>query len=155
MKRDPVKIIELKSSSSSGMFKDAVDLLFHQMKSIGDKKSRKHIIKALEISLTKNSGSHTFLALKGNEVIGLCFFNVCVGIQSGGKYIWINEIFVSQKHRNAGVAKALLDSVEKFAIKNKCVYILAQRDPGNLLSGKLFTSVGFEQSKVMWISKKI
>lgn len=125
------------------------------MKAIGDNKSKSHIRTALDISLRKHSSSHTLLALDENKPIGLCFFNVCIGIQSGGKYIWLNEIFVTQKHRNAGVAKALLDSVEKFAIKNKCVYILAQRDPGNLLSGKLFTSVGFEQSKVMWISKKI
>lgn len=149
------KIVKLTSRSDKKL-KDLVVKLFSlQMNAIGDKKSKSDIQAALDISLRKNSNSHTLVVLDEEKPIGLCFFNICTGIQSGGKYIWINEIFVVKEHRKAGIAKEMIDVLEKFAAKNKCVYILAQRDIGNLLSAKLFESVGFEQSKVIWISKKV
>src|SRR5690606_1674353 len=127
------KIQKLSKSSPSNLISGAIDLLYLQMKSIGDKKSRTHIKTALEITLNSRK-THTLIAVQDKKIVGICFFNVCVGIQSGGKYLWINEIFVLENYRNSGIAKSLLESLEKYSLKNKSLYILAQRDPDNLLS---------------------
>ncbi len=96
-------IQKLSKSSPSNLISGAIDLLYLQMKAIGDKKSRSHIETALKISLS-SSNTHTLIAVQDKKIVGICFFNVCVGIQSGGKYIWINEIFVLENYRNSGIA---------------------------------------------------
>ena len=92
------------------------------MEFLGERKTRKDVKSVVEASLKKGSSAFIFLLYTGDKKpAGVCFFNVCLGVQSGGRYIWINEIFVKEEYRGIGYGKAMLEYLENFAKRKKYV----------------------------------
>jgi GNAT superfamily N-acetyltransferase len=49
------------------------------------------------------------------EPAGFAFFNVGSGLESGGDYIWLNEIHVSESFRGQGGGRAMNSGAQFFA----------------------------------------
>ncbi|MGB1205530.1 MAG: GNAT family N-acetyltransferase [Chitinophagales bacterium] len=131
-------------------------LMYEHFEALGRPKSEEHIAKAIDLALQASSNA-AFLAIgkTATELFGCCFFNVCYGIGSGGKYIWFNDIYVKADFRKKGYAAILVDGLLKWAKENECVYIAACRDNDNMASKALFEKMDFEQSGMIWLDKGI
>ena len=150
-----MKIHKLHSKSPPAILKSAAVLLARQMKTLGEKHTCKEVEVILAGALKRSSGANVIMIENDGEPLGVCFFNICTGIQSKGNYIWINEIYVEQKHRGRGYGRALLEYVEKFGRKYGCRYIAAQTDKKNKASRRLFDKSGFDGTYIVWMDKKI
>ncbi len=151
-----MEIIEIMKDSPTELKSRLIDLLGSQMEAIGDVADYDKIGNALEITLGSGTRAHILVMLDQNEkIIGLCVFNVCCGIQSGGDYIWINEIHIEKKERRKGYGEVLLEFVIDWAKTNQCKYVAAQTWPENIASQGLFEKAGYNKSCVIWLDKKI
>lgn len=150
-----MKIYKLHSKSPSGLIGDASVLLTRQMKALGEKHSREEVETILRNTFKRNSRAHTIIITESRKSIGVCFFNICAGVQSGGNYIWINEIYVESEYRGQGYGTAMLEYVEELGNKYNCKYIAAQTGRSNKSSQKLFAKSGFGGTSVVWMDKKI
>jgi ribosomal protein S18 acetylase RimI-like enzyme len=55
---------------------------------------------------------------------------------------YIDELFVKEKYRGRGIAKKLLNELEKFFIENGCEFIMTRTDFENKDAQGLYSSVG-------------
>jgi GNAT superfamily N-acetyltransferase len=151
-----MEIFYIKKDCSEATRKALQVLMYEHFEALGRPKSEKHIKKAVDLALQADSNA-SFLAIgkTAEELVGCCFFNVCYGIGSGGRYIWFNDIYVKAGFRKKGYAALLVNALLKWAKKNECVYIAACRDDDNMASKALFDKMDFEQSNMIWLDKGI
>lgn len=151
-----MKIIEISPYSLPKLKQDYLDLMEKQMQAIGEKTSREQIDNALKNALQANKRAYALMLLTDdNQALGICFFNVCSGIQSGGDYIWLNEIFIDEPYREKGCATYFLNYLEDWAKQHNCVAISAVTWDENKASQSLFKSKGFGAWNPIWVDKKI
>ena len=144
-----MKIVEVTDKNFEEFRSDLIHLLKLQMAVIGEDHNLNSIEEALENSFKLESRAHVFLAInENNETVGLCFLNVCSGIQSGGDYVWINEIYIREKERGKGYAKVLLKHIEEWAKTKGCKYLAGQTGIENIASQRLFVKAVYNKSKV-------
>ena len=147
-----MEIIEINCSDTSD-FELLVEILSQQMNDIGSIKSRLAIETAIQNALKPNSRAFFFLAKHDNIPIGLVFMNICSGIESGGDYIWINEILILPQYRGKGFGTELLNHVVNWSKSNNIKSIISMTGIKNNVSQSMFSSAGFEIEDVKWIEK--
>lgn len=130
-----------------------IDILYQQMLDIKSKKSRSSIELAIKNALKPEARSLFFLAKQDTIPIGVVFVNICSGIESGGDYIWINEIQISPEFRGKGVGRKLLRYVLTWAKEHSMKSVLGVTDIDNNPSQALFKSEGFDVEEIMWMKK--
>ena len=131
-------------------------LLYQQMKATGASKTQAEVTAALHHALTPGSPARIFLLENENrKAIGCCFCNLCVGIESGGNYLWINEIYVVPHESGKGNGRLLLEYVADWAKQHHCRYMMAQTWPKNEASQKLFENCGFESTEVVQMGRRV
>jgi len=84
------------------------DLLLVQRRVHGVESSVEHIMKGIENALDNATFTKIFYVKKDGFICGVSFGNIGSSIAKAGNYIWINELFVSEKHRRKGVAAFML-----------------------------------------------
>jgi GNAT superfamily N-acetyltransferase len=145
-----MKIIEI-TNSAAEEFHALADLLYQQMLDIGSNRSRLSIESAIQNALKPESRAIFFLAKKDTVPVGLVFANICSGIESGGDYIWINEIQILPRYRGQGFGKELLNYVIKWSKRNAIKTVLGVTGIYNDASQALFKSENFEINDIKWM----
>lgn len=130
-----------------------VDLMHQQMIDINSEKDRASIKSAINNALKPESRAVFFLAKQNENPIGIAFINVCSGIESGGDYIWINEIQILPQYRGKGFGTELLNHVVNWSKSKNMKSILSMAGVKNNVSLSLFKPAGFEIEDVKWIQK--
>jgi GNAT superfamily N-acetyltransferase len=104
-----------------------------------------------------NSNQQTiFLIASDNQIpIGFLFGNLGFGIQSGGPYFWLNDIYLDQRYRHRGVAQLMVYELEQRLLKDNIHYIAAMTDLKNQQSQKFFSKLKFDTTQIIWIDKSI
>lgn len=60
--------------------------------------------------------------------------------------VWIlNDLYVEPKHRNQGIAKALMNQAKELAIATKAVRIILATEATNKIGQSLYESMGYRQ----------
>jgi GNAT superfamily N-acetyltransferase len=147
-------IVEISKNNSQDIDK-LIDLLDQQMHDIDAAKDKSEIRHTVKNALKPESRALFFLAKERNSPVGAAFVNIGSGIQSGGDYIWINEIQILPQHRGRGYGSKLLNHVLEWASKNSMQSVISVTDIDNSASQALFRSAGFEMENIKWINKKI
>ena len=130
-----------------------VDLMHQQMFDINSEKDRASIKSAINNALKPESRAVFFLAKQYENPIGLAFINICSGIESGGDYIWINEIQILPQYRGKGFGSELLDHVVNWSKNKNIKAITSISGIKNNVSQSMFASAGFEIVDVKWVEK--
>ncbi len=130
-----------------------VDLMHQQMIDINSKKDRASIKSAINNALKPESRAVFFLAKQNENPIGVAFINICSGIESGGDYIWINEIQILPQYIGKGFGTELLKHVVNWSKSKSIKSILSMSGVKNKVSQSMFASAGFEIGDVKWIEK--
>ena len=71
--------------------------------------------KAAAELLTPGSGVWSFLAMNGDEVVGMINLNECAAIYAGGKFGEITELYVKPDFRSRKIGEKLIAQARDFA----------------------------------------
>lgn len=148
-----IKIISDQQSKFAG---DLIALLHQQMIDIGSPKTREEIERAVANAVKPEARAFFFVLYDGaDSAIGMAFGNICAGIESGGDYLWLNEIQIAPAFRNQGYGEKLLNFVIDWAKKNGCVKILGVTAEANTIAQHFFDKNHFAISTMMWLDHQL
>ncbi len=71
--------------------------------------------KAAAELLPSGSGVWSFLAMNGNDVVGMINLNECSAIYAGGKFGEITELYVKPEFRSGKIGELLISRAREFA----------------------------------------
>lgn len=99
---------------------------------------------------------HVFESFDGDDLVGAIMLTVLdrvnpkstiIPISHKLPYGHINYIFISPNWRRKGVAKELISSVIDYLKSKDCDVVVANVEPGNIPSEKLWLSLGFNMNE--------
>lgn len=102
-------------------------------------------------NLIELSFSSTKRSLQSKHLYG----NICAGLESGGDYFWINELFVSEDSRKQKIASSILSIIEDWAKKESIKYVACIAGLKNIPAQKLYKKNNFKLDETIWIDKNI
>ncbi|RKD75612.1 ribosomal protein S18 acetylase RimI-like enzyme [Sinobaca qinghaiensis] len=138
-----MKVYEVPKDASEEMIKDVADLLMGQMESIGLDNAYDLLIDSIHLTLEEGSNAHLFVADVDGAILGAAFMNISISLDKGGKYIWLNDLFVDKNHRNRGIAKKMLLKIIYWAENNELKGIELETGINNEATKALYNSLGF------------
>lgn len=100
-----------------------VTLLKEQMDYIGTPKTSEEIKQTIKLMFDTD---HTnLMVLENNGLLyGFVFFNIAIGLQSSGKYLWLNEMHINKQYRGKGYGTMLFNGLKEWAEENNVVRIM-------------------------------
>lgn len=100
-----------------------VSLLKEQMAYIGTPKTSEEIKQTIKLMFQTD---HTNLMILENNglLYGFVFFNIAIGLQSSGKYLWLNEMHINSQYRGKGYGTMLFNGLKEWAKENNVVRIM-------------------------------
>ena len=105
-----------------------IDLIRDQMNYINSPKTRNDIISIFKL-VFKYETTKLFVIKNNDKPIGFAFFNISIGIESAGKYAWINEIHIHKKYRNNGYGSILFKAIIEWCKNNHIVKTIKVTPP--------------------------
>ena len=95
-----------------------------------------------------DSGGHILVAVFDNSIVGTCTLNLCQNFSwSGRPYAIIENVIVTQKFRNKGAGKALLNHAVKLAENKNCYKVALMTSSKELSTLKFYEAAGFSGDK--------
>jgi GNAT superfamily N-acetyltransferase len=89
------------------------------------------------------------------EPVGFAFFNVGSGLESGGDYLWLNEIHVSAQHRGQGGGRKMMDFLADWARRNRIRAIYGICAESNHGAQSFYRRLGFATEQAYWLSRSL
>jgi GNAT superfamily N-acetyltransferase len=152
-KNTSIEIIE--DDSNQDQVRKLIPIIKKQLYKDDYDKNDKEIEYAVRNALRKEARSIFFIYQINNEIIGFAFGNVGSGLESGGDYFWINELYIEEKSRNQGIASKILLFIEEWAKENKIKHIACITGNKNIKAQGLYKKNKYEVSSVVWIDKEL
>lgn len=131
-----------------------ITLLKQQMQHIGTPKSNEEIKETIKLMFETD---RTYLMVIENNglLIGFVFFNVAIGLQSSGKYLWLNEMHINEQFRGKGYGSMLFKDLMKWAKENNIVRIMGIVDNVDPRTRQFYLKQGTEILKEEILSIKL
>lgn len=104
-----------------------IPLLKDQMNYIGSPKTNESLMKTIQLAF-KHENAHLLVISDNSHVIGFAFFNICIGMESSGKYLWLNEMHIHENYRAKGYGGILIDAIKKWCEENQIIKIMGITD---------------------------
>ena len=145
-----MKIIEINSRNAKEI-DSLTEVLHQQMLNINSEKDKASVKAAIDNALKPESRAIFFLVKLNDTPIGAAFINICSGIESGGDYIWINELQILPQYRGKGFGTELLNYIVNWSKNKNIKSIISVAGRKNKVSQSLFTSAGFEIEDIKWL----
>lgn len=114
-----------------------VSLLKDQMDHIGSPKTNQEIIETIRLAFKSENAKLMVLSDIGH-VIGFCFFNICIGMESAGYYVWLNEMHIHKQYRSQGYGTMLFDALEKWCREQGIIRIMGMMDESEVRTRKFY-----------------
>ena len=118
---------------------------------VGTPLSDEHLLRGLAPLLEENPHGVALVAQK-SEIIGYSILTWGWGIESGGKEALVDEMFVIESERAAGVGTALMQASIDYARQNNVEVIFLETEANNPRSRSLYQKLGFEEETSIWMS---
>ncbi len=112
-------------------------LLKDQMDFIGSPKTNQEILDIIKL-MFKSEQAKLMVIGKQGHVIGFCFFNVSIGMESAGKYIWLNEMHIHKAYRSKGYGTILFSKLQEWCKENDIVRIMGMMDESEVRTRKFY-----------------
>lgn len=129
-------------------------LLKDQMEYIGTPKTNDELLKTIKLAI-KHDNAHLLVISEYSRVIGFSFFNICVGMESSGKYLWLNEMHIHENYRSKGYGTLLFKEMVKWCEENDVVRIMGMSDESEIRTKNFYIQQGAEIYSQDIISMKL
>lgn len=149
---NPTDIVIYRQTQDIDDFEGLVALVQRQMIFIGYQSSLEEVRQVVRNAMKSTSRAVFFVSYDENrKAIGFAYGNVCCGLECGGDYFWLNELYVHEDHRKTGLGTELLKYVRDWAAEEKCVYMALVTHPRNKNAQALYAANGFELEELVWV----
>jgi GNAT superfamily N-acetyltransferase len=129
-------------------------LLKDQMEYIGSPKSNDELLKTITLAL-KTDSAHLMVISENGNTLGFAFFNIAIGMESSGKYLWLNEMHIHKDYRSKGYGAVLIDKMKEWCKENKVVRIMGMADESEKRTLQFYQKQGAETYSQDIISIKL
>lgn len=138
-----MKIYKVSNDADRALRDKITDLLVIKLKNVGADDAYERILAALDLTLQEGSSAHIIVAEVDEAIVGIAFFNIAISVKKGGKYVWLNDLYVHPDYRNRGIAKKLLLKLIYWAEGEQCKGIELETGINNAATKALYNSLGF------------
>ncbi len=128
-------------------------LVKQQLMFIGYEPTEQDVEAVLTNAMKRESRSVLWVGYALHKAVGIAFGNVCCGLESGGDYLWLNELYVAQEARAHGLGTQLLNQAQQWAKEKGCNYLAMVTHPRNERAQNLYAAEGFELESLIWVDK--
>ena len=87
--------------------------------------------------------------------VGISYFNFGSGYSCGGRYLWINCIYIRSGFRQQGDGTRMLEAIEQEGRRRGITLMVCSRDRENAGSRQLLARAGFRQEDQVVATKQI
>ena len=95
----------------------------------------------------KNIDYHYMVADKGNDtIVGFISCHTQKLLHHGGRVAEIQELYVDERHRKAGIGKRLIDALEKKLQDSACIYFEVTAQNKRTATHLFYENAGFKNS---------
>ncbi|SDZ02063.1 Acetyltransferase (GNAT) family protein [Evansella caseinilytica] len=137
-----VKVYKVEKPVSIEVRLSITKLMMEQMNALSVCITEEELLKTIDLAM-ESPGCEFFAAEYEHKIIGCAFLNTGIGLDKGGPYIWLNDLYVTKKHRRQGVAGKLLLNVIYWAEQEGFKGIELETGINNIATKKLYNSLGF------------
>jgi GNAT superfamily N-acetyltransferase len=138
-----IEVFKVDKPANTEMIIAITKLMMEQMDSLSVDTTEETMLKTVEAGLSSQSSAEFFVAKNNDQLIGCAFLNKGIGLEKGGPYIWLNDLYVKKDFRRQGIAKTILLKVLYWAEKNEIKGIELETGINNVATKKLYNSLGF------------
>lgn len=139
-----MKIRHVQKPASKKEIEGITDLMMERINTLSAKTSKETMQETVIQALVPGSHSEFFIAeMNDGQITGAVFLNKNIGLDHGGVYIWLNELYVRKDHRKQGIARKLLLGVLHWAENENFKAIELETGMNNEATKKLYNSLGF------------
>lgn len=148
-----IEIRSFQHTSDIGDIEGVRNLVKQQLTFIGYEPDQDDIETVLSNAMKQESRAVLWVAYLQDKAVGIAFGNVCCGLESGGDYLWLNELYVAEEARAHGLGTHLLAEVQRWAKESGCTYLAMVTHPRNERAQNLYKAEGFELESLVWMDK--
>jgi GNAT superfamily N-acetyltransferase len=148
-----IEIRIFQHTSDIGDIEGVRNLVKQQLTFIGYEPDQDDIETVLSNAMKQESRAVLWVAYLQDKAVGIAFGNVCCGLESGGDYLWLNELYVAEEARAHGLGTHLLAEVQRWAKESGCTYLAMVTHPRNERAQNLYKAEGFELESLVWVDK--
>ncbi len=120
-----------------------ISLLQDQMEYIDSPKTNDELLKTFKL-VFKEPNAHLVVISENGHVVGFAFFNICVGMESAGKYLWLNEMHVHKDYRSRGIGGILFNEIKKWCLNNDVVRLMGVAEGTEVRTKQFYKNHGAE-----------
>jgi len=136
-------VYELKKDMDEAFKIKAAELYMQQISVDDDEKSFQLAMDAIHLTLEDQSHSKIVVAEEDGKLYGLAFLNIGISLRIGGRYIWLNELYVHSGYRNKGIGKKILLYIIHVAESQGIKMIELETGINNSVTQHIYHSLGF------------
>lgn len=138
-----VKVELINNMTEFVEYTQIVSLLKDQMEYIKTPKTNEEIKSTIKMMFQSEMAK--LMVIEDNGLlIGFVFFNVAIGLQSGGKYLWLNEMHIHQYYRGQGYGTILFNELKKWAKEHDIKRVMGIIDDIDPRTKKFYQKRGTE-----------
>lgn len=108
-------------------YNQLLHLIQDQMEYIGSPKTNEQIMDTFKLAF-KSENTQIIVLSDNGYPVGFVYFNVSIGMESAGKYLWLNEMHIHSEYRGKGYGSELFDGLKNWAMQNDIVRIMGMAD---------------------------
>ncbi|MDM5316808.1 GNAT family N-acetyltransferase [Fictibacillus sp. b24] len=138
-----MKIYRVTNEAESHIIEEIAHLFLQQRTMDGEPEEQSRTLAGIKMALDNPDKSGIIIAEEENSVIGIAFFNLGVSLRIGGPYLWLNELYVHEEHRNKGIARKLLLHLIYWAERDGIKSIELETGINNSVTKHLYNSLDF------------
>ncbi|WP_078595266.1 GNAT family N-acetyltransferase [Evansella clarkii] len=138
-----MKVYKVEKSENPEIRLKITELMMEQMSALSIDINEEELLKTVDLALEESSGAEIFAAETNGKIVGCAFLNKGIGLDKGGPYIWLNDLYVQKDFRRQGIARKLLLKVLYWAEQEDFKGIELETGINNAATKKLYNSLGF------------
>jgi GNAT superfamily N-acetyltransferase len=138
-----MKIYQIKKPGTSQEITKIAELMMEQMEQLSSPPELGELEDTVRLALKEDLASEFFIAEKKGDFVGCAFMNKGVGLDKGGRYIWLNDLYVKKAERKQGIARKMLLYVLQWAEEENFKGIELETGMNNEATKRLYNSLGF------------
>lgn len=138
-----MEIYELPKDADDVLREKIAGLFMQQISMHGEKDAYRLVRAGIDHVLSTDSRSHLVVAEEEGTILGMALLNTGISLRDGGKYVWLNELYVDNECRNKGIGRKLLLHIIYWAENEHIKTIELETGISNSVTKHLYNSLGF------------